>query len=161
MIYLWHRIVAQNSAGTSYGRERSIYSITPQFLSGVVTYDATDVTPNSAVLHGEITTVPNNIWFEFDTVEGEYFYTANANGLILTTRNPHGTVPATTHYYRMAASDKLYAYYGETKFLPHRRQPIHHLLPYIPPFRNKYNIKLSNFERIGLPSPHSKDNGIF
>lgn len=111
------RIVAQNSAGTSYGRKRSIYSITPQFLSGVVTYDATDVTPNSAVLHGEITTVPHDIWFEFDTVEGEYFYTADANGTdtnyiaILT-----GLSPATTYYYRMAASDKLYAYYGETKF---------------------------------------------
>ena len=110
------RIAAQNSAGTSYGREQSIYSITPNFSSGVVTYDATDVTSNSAIIHGEIITVPHDIWFEFDTIEGEYFYTAYAYG----TDSVYSTIlsglePATTYYYRIAGSDKNDVHYGETK----------------------------------------------
>lgn len=110
------RIAAQNSAGTSYGREQSIYSITPNFSYGARTYDATDVTSNSAILHGEIITVPHDIWFEFDTIEGEYFYTAYAYG----TDSVYSTIlsglePATTYYYRIAGSDKNDVHYGETK----------------------------------------------
>ena len=110
----YYRIAAQNSAGISYGSEKYIVPIVPNFSSGVATYDATNITSNSATLQGETTTVVHDVWFELDTIDGEYFYEVNATENLPSgySANLSGLSPATTYYYRIALWDKLYIYYG-------------------------------------------------
>jgi hypothetical protein len=103
--------------GISYGSEKYIAPIVPNFSSGVVTYDATNITSNSVTLRGETTTVVHDVRFELDTIDGEYFYEVNVTENFPSdySANLSGLSPATTYYYRIAGWDKLYIYYGEQK----------------------------------------------
>ena len=70
----YYRIVAQNSAGTSYGKEMSSYYSPDQKSPTVATEAATDVTNTSATLNGKCN--PNGLsttaWFEYGTLSGTY-----------------------------------------------------------------------------------------
>ena len=114
----YYRIVAQNSAGTSYGSKEGSGSVIPGFLYGTsITDDATNITTNSVTLNGRCNAISPSRWFEYDTISGEYFYEVAAASCSLDgyCANLSGLSPATTYFYRMAGEDKDYVYYGETK----------------------------------------------
>ncbi len=116
--YYYYRIAAQNSAGISYGSEKEDALKMTRFSSGTsITDDATNITPNSAILSGRCYAISPSRWFEYDTISGEYFYEVEAYSCAPDgyCAGISGLSPATTYFYRMAGEDKDIVYYGETK----------------------------------------------
>ena len=115
----YYRIVAQNSAGTSYGKEMSSYYSPDQKSPTVATEAATDVTNTSATLNGKCN--PNGLsttaWFEYGTLSGTYEYktsTQSMSGSSLTkvSATITGLTAGTTYYYRIVAKNSVGTSYG-------------------------------------------------
>ncbi len=115
----YYRAVAQNSAGTSYGKEMSFYYSSSQKVPAVTTDLATEVTETSAKLNGEVN--PNDLstiaWFEYGTQLGTYKYktdTQNLSGSSYTKVSAAitGLTAGTTYYFRIAARNSVGTSYG-------------------------------------------------
>ena len=115
----YYRIVAQNSAGTSYGKEMSFYYTTETKVPTVATEAATDVTNTSATLNGKCN--PNGLsttaWFEYGTLSGTYAYktsTQSMSGSSYTNVSAAitGLTAGTTYYYRIVAKNSVGTSYG-------------------------------------------------
>ena len=115
----YFRVVAQNSAGTSYGKEMSFYYSTEKKSPTVETESATDVTTTSAKLNGKVN--PNGLsttaWFEYGTVQGTYNYQTDTQSLSGSTyTNVSATITGLTagtkYYYRIVAKNSAGTSYG-------------------------------------------------
>ncbi len=115
----YYRIVAQNSAGTSYGKEMSFYYSPDQKAPTVATEAATNVTDTSATLNGKCN--PNGLsttaWFEYGTLSGTYEYktsTQSMSGSSYTKVSAAitGLTAGTTYYYRIVAKNSVGTSYG-------------------------------------------------
>ena len=119
----FYRIVAQNSAGTSYGSEKSFKTVTDTTkLPKVTTGSATSVTSNSAKLDGTVNA--NNLetyaWFEYGTKSGSYGSVSSTQKLTGTSDTTvsisiSGLSSATKYYYRIAAQNNSGTSYGSEK----------------------------------------------
>jgi len=115
----YYRVVAQNSAGTSYGKEMSFYYSTETKAPTVATEAATNVTDTSATLNGKCN--PNGLsttaWFEYGTLSGTYAYktsTQSMSGSSYTNVSAAitGLTAGTTYYYRIVAKNSVGTSYG-------------------------------------------------
>ena len=121
----YYRLIAQNSAGISYGSEASFftYSATELPLT-LTTDDATQVTSNSAILNGSINFKTDyalhSIELEYGTSSGSYTMTVDSTGYSSVTgwlivSNINKLSPATTYYYRLKTLEKFITWYGVEK----------------------------------------------
>ncbi len=115
----YYRIAAQNSVGTSYGKEMSFYYSSEKKAPTVETEAATNVTATSATLNGKCN--PNGLsttaWFEYGTLQGTYDYktdTQSMSGSSYTSVSATITklTAGTTYYYRIAAKNSVGTSYG-------------------------------------------------
>jgi len=116
----YYRIAAQNSVGTSYGKEMSFYYTSQTEAPSVTTEAATDVTATTATLNGEVN--PNGqsttVWFEYGVLSGTYKYktsTQSKSGSSYTkvSASITGLTAGTTYYYRIAAKNSAGTSYGD------------------------------------------------
>ena len=115
----YYRIAAQNSIGTSYGKEMSFYYTSQTEPPSVTTEAATDVTATSATLNGEVN--PNSqsttVWFEYGVLSGTYKYKTDTQSLSGSSYTKvsaavTGLTAGTTYYYRIVAKNSVGTSYG-------------------------------------------------
>src|SRR5207302_596193 len=114
-----YRLVASNSAGTAYGADATVKTLSPP---AATTKPPTNVTSSSAQLNGTVT--PNGLsttwWFEYGTTTAygsstsigslPAGYTATAVMASLT-----GLLPSKTYHFRLVATNSLGTVYGADK----------------------------------------------
>ena len=119
----FYRIAAQNSAGTSYGSEKSFKTVTDTTkLPKVTTGSATSVTSNSAKLDGTVNAnnLETYVWFEYGTKSGSYGSVSSTQKVTGTSDTTvsisiSGLSSATKYYYRIAAQNNSGTSYGSEK----------------------------------------------
>ena len=119
----FYRVVAQSSAGTTYGTEKSFKTSVDTTKSPVVTTgSATSVTSNSATLNGTVNAngLETYAWFDYSTTSGTYSNvssTQKVSGTSDTTVsiNISGLSAARTYYYRITAQNNSGTTFGSEK----------------------------------------------
>ena len=117
----YYRITAQNSVGTSYGSETSFTTNTPNPPS-VITGSTTNVTSNSANLHGNVNANEflTTVWFEYGKDSGSYSNTSSTTSVsdsdnLEVLVNISGLSANTTYFYRIAAQSNAGTSYGSER----------------------------------------------
>jgi len=117
------RTVATNSAGTTYGADRTFHTLNPTGPPIVLANEATNVTSSSATLNGTVDPhgLTTRISFQYGTTNGYGFVTPaqsySGNTYQNVTANINGLTASTTYHFRMVASNSvgIFIKYGPDK----------------------------------------------
>ncbi|HEY2045040.1 MAG TPA: NF038122 family metalloprotease [Candidatus Udaeobacter sp.] len=119
------RTVATNSAGTTYGADRTFRTLNPTGPPIVLANEATNVTSSSATLNGMVDPhgMTTRISFQYGTTNGYGFVTRaqshSGNTYHNVTANINGLTASTTYHFRMVVGNSvgIFIEYGPDKTL--------------------------------------------
>jgi hypothetical protein len=117
------RTVATNSAGTTYGADRTFLTLNPTGPPIVLANEATNVTSSSATLNGMVDPhgMTTRISFQYGTTNGYGFVTRaqshSGNTYQNVTANINGLTASTTYHFRMVVGNSvgIFIEYGPDK----------------------------------------------
>jgi hypothetical protein len=117
------RTVATNSAGTTYGADRTFRTLNPTGPPIVLANEATNVTSSSATLNGMVDPrgMTTRISFQYGTTNGYGFVTRaqshSGNTYQNVTANINGLTASTTYHFRMVVGNSvgIFIEYGPDK----------------------------------------------
>ena len=115
------RVVASNSAGTTYGADRTFTTLSATGPPVVVTNSATNIVTNSATLNGSVNPhgLTTTVYFQYGTTTSYGLTTAiqskTGNAYQNVTANISGLIASTTYHFRIVGTNNSGTTYGSDK----------------------------------------------